>query len=56
MRKYIYIIKIPFEAIDDVGARIKISEINQKLSFYANQPESKRIVHERDCEIRKIEI
>jgi len=60
MRKYIYTIKIPFEAIDDVGARLKISEINQKLLFYSHQPESKRIVC--DCQknkgqsLRKVEM
>ena len=45
--KYLYTIKIPFEAIDDISARMKVSEINQKLVFYANQPES-------ECKLQNI--
>jgi len=44
--KYLYTIRIPFEAIDDVGAREKMSDINKQLSFYSNQPESKRKLQE----------
>ena len=44
--KYLYTIRIPYEAIDDIDARMKLSDIRKQLSFYTNQPESEQKLQE----------